>query len=227
MRVFEIQKIRRSCRLADEILAEIVGNLRRGKSEIDIAREIRRLAKSKSGRIAFQPIVAFGRNSATPHHRPTARRLKKGDIVKIDLGVKYQGWCSDITRTFFTVEPTKLQREVYEAVLRAQQIGIRKIKIGMKAKDLDAAARNFLAKEGFGKNFIHSLGHGIGRKVHTAPKIGPKSKSVLEKKTAITIEPGIYLKNKFGVRIEDSLLVKKNGVELLTKFPKKLTVLKI
>jgi len=222
-----INKIKKSCQIASRILGEVSRNLKIGKTEKEVACEIRQLAKSKAGGIAFQPIVAFGRNSATPHHRPTARKLRKGDIVKIDLGVKFNGFCSDLTRTFFTAEPTKLQRKVYEAVLHAQQIGIRKIKIGMKAKDLDATARDFLAKKGFAKNFIHSLGHGIGRKIHEAPKIGPKSKAILKEGAAITIEPGIYLKGRFGVRIEDTILLKKSSVEILTKFAKKLTVLKI
>lgn len=223
----KIQNIRLSCQIVSRILGDVSRNLKSGKTEKEIADEIRRLAKTEADGVAFQSIVAFGRNSAIPHHRPTARKLKKGDVVKIDLGVKFGGFCSDLTRTFFTDEPTRLQRKVYEAVLRAQQIGIRKVKVGMKAKNLDAATRNFLAEKGFARNFSHSLGHGVGRRIHEPPKIGPKSRATLHANDVIAIEPGIYLKGKFGVRIEDSLLVKKNGAELLTKFPKKLTVLKI
>ncbi len=227
METCKIQKIRLSCQIVSQILREVVKNLRSGKAEKEVASEIRKLTKSEANGLAFQPIVAFGKNSATPHHHPTTRKLKKGDIVKIDLGVKFDGFCSDLTRTFFTDEPTKLQRKVYEAVLRAQQIGIRKAKIGISAKDLDISARDFLAKKGFAKNFIHSLGHGVGRQVHEFPKIGPTSKAVLKKEVVITIEPGVYLKGRFGMRIEDTILVKKNGVEILTKFPKKLTILKV
>ncbi len=219
--------IRKSCVIASQILREVVKNLEQGKTEKEVASEIRRLAKSEASGIAFRPIVAFGKNSAIPHHHATERKLKKGDVVKIDLGVKISGWCSDITRTFFTAEPTRLQREVYEAVLAAQLAGIRKTKVGMRAKDLDAVARDFLKEKGLGKYFIHTLGHGLGQKVHTAPKIGPKSKAVLKSGEVITIEPGVYLKNKFGVRIEDSILVKNKSVEILTKFPKKITILKI
>ena len=220
-------KIRASCQLADEILAEVVGNLRRGKSELEVAAEIRKLAKAKTDGLAFPPIVAFGRNSARPHHSPTERRLKIGDVVKIDLGFRVEGFCSDLTRTFFTAEPTDFQRKVYETVLAAQKLGIRKTKIGISGKDLDAFARGFLAEKGFGKNFVHSLGHGIGRRIHQNPKIGPKSKSTLKLGDVLTIEPGLYFKNRFGVRIEDTVLVGKNGAELLTHFPKKLKILKI
>jgi Xaa-Pro dipeptidase len=220
-------KIRRSCLLASQILHEVADGLAQGKAEKEVASEIRRLTREKADGIAFRPIVAFGSNSAVPHHRATARKLKKGDVVKIDLGVKIDGWCSDITRTFFTAKPTKLQREVYEAVLAAQTQGIRKVKVCMLTRDLDKVARDSLEKKGFAKNFIHSLGHGVGRKVHSAPKIGPKSKAILKIGSVIAIEPGVYLKGKFGVRIEDTLLVKKNGVELLTKLPKKITILKI
>ncbi|MCK5472276.1 M24 family metallopeptidase [Candidatus Gracilibacteria bacterium] len=223
----KIRNIRLSCQIVSQILGKVSRNLKSRKTEKEVANEIRKLAKTKADGIAFQPIVAFGRNSAIPHHRPTVRKLKKGDVAKIDLGVKFDGFCSDLTRTFFTSEPTKLQLKVYKAVLRAQQIGIRRIKIGAKAKDLDAAAREFLARKGFAKNFIHSLGHGVGRKIHEAPKIGPTSKAILEEGAVITIEPGIYLKGKFGVRIEDTILLKKSSVEILTKFPKKLTILKI
>lgn len=220
-------KIRRSCLIASQILREVVSNLQRGKTEKAVANEIRKLTRGKAAGIAFQPIVAFGSNSATPHHRATLRKLKRGDVVKIDLGVKIDGWCSDITRTFFTTKPTALQRKVYEAVLATQVLSIRKVQVRMFTKDLDKVARDCLKEKGFAENFIHSLGHGIGLKVHSTPKIGPKSKATLKVNSVIAIEPGAYLKGKFGIRIEDTILVKKNGVEILTKLPKRLKVLKI
>ncbi|MCF7846397.1 MAG: M24 family metallopeptidase [Candidatus Peribacteraceae bacterium] len=223
----KLQKIRNACRIADEILVEVVGNLQRGKSEIAVAREIRELAKKKADGLAFRPVVAFGRNAAEPHHKPAKRRLKVGDIVKIDLGVKVGGFCSDLTRTFFTDKPTEFQKFAYSAVLAAQKLGIRKVRAGISGKDLDASVRDFLERKKLAKHFIHSLGHGLGRKIHQAPKIGPKSKSVLKIGDVITIEPGVYLKNRFGIRIEDTLIVKKNGAEILTKSPKKLKILKI
>jgi Xaa-Pro aminopeptidase len=219
--------IKKSCLLADRILSEIVNNLKKGKSEIEIAKEIRKLAKANQAGLAFPSIVAFGRNSATPHHSPTERKLKIGDIVKIDLGFRVGGFCSDMTRTFFTALPTAFQKEIYQTVLAAQKLGIRKTKIGISGKDLDKTSRDFLIKKGFGKNFIHSLGHGLGKRIHQNPKIGPKSKFILKKGDAITIEPGLYFKNRFGIRIEDTILVGKNEAEILTKFPKKMNVLKI
>ena len=201
--------------------------MQRGKTEKTVASEIRTLARSKAHGIAFQPIVAFGKNSAVPHHRATERKLKKGDIVKIDLGVKWNGWCSDITRTFFTAELSALQQEVYAAVLAAQKLGIRHARAEASGKELDARVRKFLQKKGFGKNFIHSLGHGVGKKIHQAPKISPKSKAVLKIGDVITIEPGVYLKNRFGIRIEDTFFVAEDGVEVLTKLPKKMQILQI
>jgi Xaa-Pro aminopeptidase len=222
-----LSKIRESCRLADEIIAEVVRNLQRGKSEIEVAAEIRKLAKLKTNGLAFPPIVAFGKNSATPHHSPTARKLKIGDIVKIDLGVKIDDFCSDITRTFFTKKPTDFQRKIYATVSAAQKLGIRKVTAGISGKNLDAIVRDFLAQKGFAKNFIHSLGHGIGRRIHQNPKISPKSKSSLKNGDAITIEPGLYFPGKFGIRIEDTVLVGKNGAEVLTSSSRKLKILKI
>ncbi|MFH0834168.1 MAG: M24 family metallopeptidase [Patescibacteria group bacterium] len=221
------RNIKKACLLADEILAEVVANLRFGKSEITVAREIRKLIKVKKAELAFPSIIAFGRNSATPHHKPTARKLKRGDIIKIDLGTKVGGFCSDLTRTFFTAKPTDFQKKIYQTVLAAQKIGIAKTRAGVSGKSLDGFARNFLARKGFAKNFIHSLGHGLGRKIHQNPKVGPKSRSILKIGDAITIEPGLYFKNRFGIRIEDTLVVAKNGAEVLTKYPKKLRVLKI
>ncbi|MFH0776974.1 MAG: M24 family metallopeptidase [Patescibacteria group bacterium] len=222
-----IKNIRAACLLTDQILAEVVANLRFGKSEIAVAREIRKLTRLNKARIAFPPIVAFGRNSATPHHKPSARKLKRGDIIKIDLGTKVGGFCSDLTRTFFTAKPTDFQKKIYQAVLAAQKIGIAKTRAGVSGKSLDEFARNFLARKGFAKNFIHSLGHGLGRKIHQNPKVGPKSKSSLRIGDTITIEPGLYFRGKFGIRIEDTLVVEKNCAEVLTKYPKKLRVLKI
>jgi Xaa-Pro aminopeptidase len=222
-----LNKIRKSCEIASKILHEVVENLKEGKSEKEVASEIRKLAKTKANGIAFQPIVAFGKHSATPHHRATTRKLKKGDVVKIDLGVRIDGWCSDITRTFFTSKPTKIQREAYEAVLAAQLLGIRKVKVGMQAKELDKVAREFLKQKGFAKNSIHSLGHGVGKRIHQSPKISPKCKTRIREGMVITIEPGVYLKGGFGVRIEDTLLAKKRSATILTKFPKKLRILKI
>ncbi|MCF7836656.1 M24 family metallopeptidase [Candidatus Gracilibacteria bacterium] len=222
-----LKKIRESCRLADEILAEVVGNLRRDKSEIAVAAEIRKLAKEKTKALAFPSIVAFGKNSAEPHHSPTERKLKVGDIVKIDLGVRIDGFCSDLTRTFFTRKPTDFQQKIYATVSAAQKLGIRKVAAGTSGKALDALVRDSLARKGFAKNFIHSLGHGLGRRIHQNPKISPKSKSSLKNGDAITIEPGLYFPGKFGVRIEDTVLVGKNRAEVLTKFPKKMKVLAI
>ena len=223
----KVAKIRESCRLVDEILAEIVANLRRGRSELTVASEIRKLARTKADGLAFPPIVAFGRNSATPHHSPTARKLKIGDLVKIDLGVRVGGFCSDLTRTFFTAEPSEFQKNIFRIVAAAQKIGIRKVAAGISGRELDEFARKFLAKKGFAKNFVHSLGHGLGRQIHQNPKIGPKSKSILRVGDAIAIEPGLYFPGRFGVRIEDTILVGGNGAEILTSAPRKLKILKI
>ena len=243
----EIKQIKKSCDLAVRIIRETIKNLRVGKSELEVSAEIRNLASRLGAeKLAFTPVVAFGPNSACPHAKPSKRKLKKGDVVLIDLGVNLNGYCSDITRTFFTAEPTEKQREIYSAVLRVQETAIAEIKSGKKAQKISNDSVDLFKnppqspfrkggsvpdKSGtqgdLSKFFTHSLGHGVGLEVHEAPNLSIKSKDHLKTGNVVTVEPGIYLAGKFGIRIEDTIVVKKSGCDILTKFPKKLTLLKL
>ncbi len=190
-------------------------------TENEIAWKIRELAhKFGAEDLSFEPIVAFGENSASPHHSPTDRKLKKGDLVLIDMGVKYRGYCSDMTRVIFTKPPTKKQQKIYNIVLQAQKNAIKNIKAGTTGACADNYAREIIEKAGFGEYFGHGSGHGTGLDIHELPSLSHNYKDKIRKNSIITIEPGIYLPGEFGIRIEDMLLVKKNDNRNLTKAKK-------
>jgi len=190
-------------------------------TEIEIAWKIRELGyQFGAEEMSFDPIVAFGKHTAMPHHNPGKTRLKKGDMVMIDMGMKYKGFCSDMTRMIFTTPPTKFQKEIYELVLNAQENGIKKIVSGMTGKTADALSRDMIVKQGYGEKYGHSGGHGIGLDIHEQPSLAEKYTDKLKENSIITVEPGIYLTGKFGIRIEDMILVKKNKSINLTKISK-------
>lgn len=166
--------------------------------------------------ISFDPIVAFGKNGAEPHHKPNYTRLTSKDVVIIDLGCIYKGWCSDITRTFLPLKPTKEQVKVYNLVLKSNLASIAKAKVGMKACDLDKVCRDIITKGGYGQYFIHTTGHGVGKEVHEGFRIGKNDQTILKNNMFFTIEPGIYLPGKFGVRIEDTVTLANNKVKVVT-----------
>ncbi len=190
-------------------------------TEQEIAWKIKELGnKFGAEDVSFDPIVAFGKNSALPHHSPTNAKLKKGDVVLIDMGMKYQGYCSDMTRTFFTAPPTKEQKEVYETVLKAQQNCIKNLKAGITGKQADHAARQIIENAGYGEFYGHAGGHGIGLDIHESPALSENYTKKIRANTVVTAEPGIYLVDKFGVRIEDMILVTAKGPKNLTKIEK-------
>ena len=200
-KVFEIVKkriIKHSKKLIKKIL-----------TEQDVAWWILELAREVGAEgVSFDTIVAFGENSAIPHHSPTNRALKKGDCVLIDMGLLYKGFCSDMTRTFFPWKPSKKQQEVYDIVEKAQKAGIKILKPGITGEKADAAARDIIKEAGYSDYFGHATGHGIGLEVHEWPSSSPNAKMKIPKNTVITVEPGIYLPGEFGVRIEDMVHVK-------------------
>lgn len=175
--------------------------------------------------LSFSPIVAFDENAAKPHALPTQKRLEKGSLVLLDAGVTYQRYCSDRTRTssfeqvlVFEKEQCfsdALKQKVYDTVLLAQEAAIKAIKVGVRAKQIDQAARDVIDKAGFGEYFIHSTGHGVGLDIHELPIIGARSETIIEENMVFTIEPGIYLPDCFGVRIEDTVIVRENGAEVI------------
>lgn len=207
-----------SADLAVACMKYISNYLVKDASELSLARKIRKWFKDHGAqKVSFAPIVAFGKNAADPHHKPDTTKLTSKDVVVIDIGCVYKGWCSDITRTFLPLKPTKKQLEVYNVVLAANLAGIAKAKVGMKAYELDKICRDIIDKKGYGKYFIHTTGHGIGKVVHEEPRIGKIDQTVLTNNMFFTIEPGIYLPNEFGIRIEDTVCFANNKLKVLTK----------
>ena len=186
-----------------------------------------RSATSGSGSIRrdTSTIVAAGVNSAVPHHRPTETVLSRGDFVKIDFGALVAGYHSDMTRTFVLGAAADWQREVYGLVAAAQRAGREALEVGAELCEVDGAARRVIADAGYGEHFGHGLGHGVGLQIHEAPGINAASAGTLRAGSVVTVEPGVYLPDRGGVRIEDTLVVGERGPELLTRFPKDLAIL--
>ena len=219
----EINLFKTSCAAAGQTFNIIKKIIRPGWTEKQIAYQINKTMKfCGSQSLAFRTIVASGPNSSIPHHKTTNRKIKTNDIVLLDFGCKYNGFCSDISRTIFIGSPKPEWLKVHKIIQTAQQkVFTHRVwftqDTPVKASFVDGIARNFISKKGFGKNFIHGLGHGIGTKVHQYFKISPKSKTILKPGMVFTIEPGIYIKGKFGIRIEDTVYLSKTGLEILTK----------
>lgn len=222
---WEIERIERAMRLSEDALSHCLHNLKEGMREKDLALELEFFIKKRGGELAFESIVAFGERSALPHAKPTSRKLKKGDIVLIDMGARIDGYCSDITRVFFFGEPKEELLKIYEAVLKAQERAIEGIKEGRRTGEIDELARGELRERGLAEFFTHSLGHGVGREVHELPGLAPGGKDKLPASAIVTVEPGVYIEGLGGVRIEDMVLVGKEASTNLTRFPKQLTIL--
>ena len=226
----EIGCIREACAISDRALGEMLESILLGRAERHIAQELeRRMMDHGAEGIGFDTIVATGPNSAVPHHRPGDRRVEEGDFLKIDFGAVYRGYHADMTRTFVVgVEPADWQIEIYDLVFAAQKAGRQALAPGVDCRDVDAAARSVVTAAGYGDNFPHGLGHGIGLQVHEDPLIGYAREGRLAARTPVTVEPGVYLPGRGGVRIEDTLVVRDvsdGGPELLTITTKELLVL--
>ncbi len=219
----EIKNITKSCLIASRILTKCIKNIKKFKNELEVAQFLKKEAKKNKCTLAFKPIVAIANNASIIHHKPTNRKLKKGFLI-LDFGVKYKGYCSDMTRTIYIGNPTKREKRLYNLVLKTQLLAIKKIKVGMKACEVYNIAVKRLGN--YKKYFKHRLGHGVGKRIHESPSLGPKNKRRIKDNIILTIEPGIYFKKKFGIRIEDTVLLKNNKVKILTKVPKKLIIVK-
>lgn len=213
--------IRKACSIVDKVFLEIISNFY-FKTERELANFIRKKAKENNVRLAFPTIVASGRNGAEIHHKPTDFRLR--GFTVIDFGFMYRGYCSDMTRMVFIGKPSEEQKKLYNRVKRVQEMSLNMVKEGVSYKELDLEAREKFGK--LKKNFKHALGHGIGSKIHQRPNVHPKSKDMAKAGDIVTIEPGLYFGNRFGIRIEDTVLVKKKECEVLTKSDKKLVVIR-
>jgi len=223
----EIALLREACAISDRALTELLATIAPGRTEREISRELEnRMREHGATGIAFETIVASGPNSAVPHHRPTDRAVAAGDLVKIDFGALFDGYHADCTRTVVVgAEPAEWQREIHAVVREAQRAGRHALAPGADARQVDAAARDVVAAAGFADQFTHGLGHGVGLEIHEAPLLGYGSDARLADRTPVTVEPGIYLPGRGGVRIEDTLVVRDGGPELLTTTPKDLLVL--
>lgn len=219
----EVRMMQKAARIGDKAFARFLHLLRPGITEREAAAVFdRSAAELGSEKCAFDTIVLFGKRTSLPHGRPGRQKLKKGHGILIDAGCTVQGFCSDMTRTAVYGEPSPRQRELYGIVRKAQAAALRAARAGITASSLDSAARSVIEKAGYGPAFGHGLGHGLGRRVHERPRVSSQSKEILPQGSVITIEPGIYLPWFGGVRIEDMVLLSRNGARLLTHSPRKL-----
>jgi Xaa-Pro aminopeptidase len=222
----EIASIQKAVDIADVAFERLLDKVKPGVREKELAAELEyQMALLGSEKPAFETIVASGFRSAMPHGVASQKKLKKGDFVTFDFGATVNGYVSDITRTVVLGKPTAKQKRIYDIVLKAQNAALRKVRAGVAAKSVDAAARKVIEKAGFGKNFGHGTGHGIGFCVHMGPRVSSPSEDKLMVNNVITIEPGIYITGWGGVRIEDDVVVTRSGARVLNKAPKNLLVL--
>lgn len=231
----EIRYISRTQKIVDEIFRHIVGLLKKSTpslsppshggeklTEAAISLEMERLAKKLGAQgMAFESIVAWGPNAAAPHHLSEDRKIGRNNFLLLDFGVLINGYHSDFTRTLFIGNPNKKQEKVYNTVLEAQNRAIKRIRDGARAKEIDDVARRFIGSAGFGKYFTHNTGHGVGLEIHELPNFAPNSEDILRSNMIVTVEPGIYIENWGGVRIEDMVLVGET-TKLLSKAPRDL-----
>jgi Xaa-Pro aminopeptidase len=219
----EVAKLRKAARIADRALEALTAETWVGRTEKEIAWRLQELCHAHGAdEQSFPSIVASGPNGALPHGHPTDRIVDRGTLVTIDWGVRVDGYYSDCTRTFSTGGLPARLREIYDVCLDAQKHAVASIKAGMTGVEADALARDRISAAGYGEAFGHGLGHGVGMAVHEAPRLSTESTDTLEVGHCVTIEPGIYLPGEGGVRIEDMAIVREDGVEVLTGFPKEL-----
>ena len=225
----EIEVLRRAAKLADKGIEFMLTLMKEGISEVEVAIQLEHFHRMEGAEDkAFDPIVAFGANSAMPHYTPSREALlKKGDIVLMDTGARVDGYNSDITRTVFFGDPTTEMETLYEKTFESQLIGLEAIKPGVDDREVDRQVREFIdSHPEYEGKFGHGLGHGNGLEVHELPVLGKvEEPAPLEVNMAVTVEPGIYLPGKGGVRIEDDVIVTEDGVDILTQFPKELMVI--
>ncbi len=225
----EIELLRRSGAVADAVFDEIVARPFAGRTELDVAQELEALLKDGGLQVEGLPIVASGPNSASPHHHTSERVIQSGDVVVLDYGGTYQGYYSDITRTVFVGQAPDRQSEqwrVYHLVAEAQEAAVRAARPGMQCQALDSVARDILEGAGYGQYFTHRLGHGIGLDGHEPPYLVQGNAQQLRSGMAFSIEPGLYLPDRFGVRIEDIVALHEDGAERLNNAPRDITVVR-
>lgn len=217
----EIRKIKAAQSLTETALDKVLSILKTGVTERDVAAELNyQFIRLGAEKLAFDSIVAFGENSADCHHVAGSRKLEKNDIVLFDIGAKLNGYCSDMSRTFYFGDANQRFIGIYDLVLSAQQYVLKHLKAGMTGAEADTMAREYLKANGYEKEFGHSLGHSVGIDIHEAPNLRRSNNEPLPENAVVTVEPGLYIAGFGGVRIEDIVVVKKDGIENLTKYRK-------
>ncbi len=222
----EIKILKEAAQIADAAFTHILSFIRPGVSELAVSNELEFFMR-RQGAVSssFDIIVASGHRSALPHGVASEKLIETGEFVTLDFGAYYKGYCSDITRTIAVGEPSQDLKDIYDVVLEAQLRGLGGIRAGITGKEADALTRDYITEKGYGQYFGHSTGHGIGLEIHEGPGLSFRSDAVLEPGMAVTVEPGIYIAGLGGVRIEDDVIVTKEGNEILTHSPKELIIL--
>ena len=214
----EISLIEKACNITDDCFEHICEFIKIGKTEKEIAKEIEYFFENNEADLAFETIVASGKNSSKPHAIPTDKKIEAGDTITIDMGCKYKGYCSDMTRTIFAGFVPIEVKKIYDLVLKNQNQTLKEMKDSVNIKFVSRMVESDFKLNGF--DLVHSLGHGVGLEVHEMPYINGKNDGVLKENMVVTSEPGIYLSNRFGVRIEDTVLITKSGCINLSKSDK-------
>jgi len=222
----ELGYLRKAAEITDEIFNKIIKEIKIGVTEKEIASKISYFSKTMGdNEDSFAPIVASGINGSKPHHTPSDKKIANNEFITMDFGAVYKGYHGDMTRTVFVGKPNEKQKKIYEIVLEAQGKGIENVKPGITGKELDSISRKYITDKGYGEYFGHGLGHGIGLVVHAEPRVSQKNEKPMKANHVITIEPGIYIPKWGGIRIEDDVIVTKDGHEVITKSPKELIIL--
>lgn len=222
----EIEKMRKAQQITEEAFTELLPMVKPGVTEAELALELEFLMRRKGAAgISFDLITIAGTKTSMPHGVPGDNTVKNGDFVTFDIGALYDGYHSDMTRTIAVGEVSEEQRSIYDIVYKAQMTALSRVKPGVKAYDIDSTARSIIARAGYGDYFKHSTGHGVGLDIHEQPFVSAKGETILSEGMVITVEPGIYLPGKFGVRIEDMVLVTKDGFENFATLPKELMII--
>jgi Xaa-Pro aminopeptidase len=219
----ELASLRRACKITDRMFERLAGERFVGHTELDIAWTIEQLFHDEGAdKLAFETIVASGPNAARPHGRATNRKIGSGETVIIDTGCAVDGYASDYTRTFTTGTVDAVVKEAYATVLAAQETGLEALRAGVTGVQADAAARRVVDETSFAGTFGHGLGHGLGLEVHESPRLSPESSDTLVPGNVVTVEPGIYLEGRAGIRIEDNVVITEDGIENFTRLRKDL-----
>ncbi len=222
----EILRIMKAAAMGDICFSHILEYIRPGMTELQVSDEIERTLMSLGAEgLSFPTICVSGVNTTQPHGEPTDKVIEDGDFVTMDFGAVVEGYCGDMTRTIAVGHVSEKQREVYDVVLRSQLAGLDACRAGVRCRDIDAVSRNIIEEAGYGEFYIHGTGHGVGTEVHEAPTLNSRSDEILAEFMPVTVEPGIYIPNEFGVRIEDLAIITEFGIINTVKSEKELIII--